>query len=83
MCCLTVLVSCPECMNSELLEELMSSEGESLSLPLMVWPFPARKTVLCDFTQLESLATANSPSSFLGSGHRLRFSLSCQSLREV
>lgn len=53
--CLTMLVSSPECMNSELLEELMSSEGESWSLPLTVWPFWGRKTVLCDITHLTVL----------------------------
>ena len=52
MLCLTMLVSSPECMNSELLEELMSSEGESLSLSLAAWPFLGRKTMLCDLTQL-------------------------------
>lgn len=52
---LTVLVSSLECMNSELLEELMSSEGESLSFPLTVWPFWGRRLVLCDFVQLAAL----------------------------
>lgn len=39
--CATMLVSSPEGVNSELLEELMSSEGESLESPVMVWPSQA------------------------------------------
>lgn len=42
-----MLISSPECMNSELLEELMSSEGESWSLLFAV---RGRKTTVCAFT---------------------------------
>lgn len=52
--CATMLVSSPEGVNSELLEELMSSEGESLSL--LSWcGLPRQKTMLCDFPQLAAL----------------------------
>lgn len=61
---LTVRVSSPECMNSELLEELMSSEGESLRVPLTVWPFSGRKTTPCDFTQLTALRLQARPHLF-------------------
>lgn len=59
-----MLVSFPECMNSELLEELMSSEGESLSLPIMVWPLQGRKATLYDFTQLTVLRLQSHPHLF-------------------